>query len=360
MATLYVTEPGTQVRKVGERLVLVKDQDVLDEIPLIQVEQVVMVGRGVSLTTAAMFTLTQKGVDIVYLSGAGRYVSRVTGSEHKHSRLRFAQALAVADPDNTKALAQAVVQGKINNQRTLMRRHAERAAWTVDSLQGMDAMFKRISQARDLDELRGLEGLAAKEYFFLLRRLLAAPRDDRGGQGWGFERRAYYPPTDPINAMLSFGYTLLLNDMVAACQMVGLDPFLGCFHAIDYGRPSMALDLIEEFRPVIVDSIVLGAVNHGMIGLRDFQDRAVEEDAEEEREPEGRRNAPAGAQRPVYLNADGRKRFLRWYEERVTEQAQVLSTGERTAYRRIFLLQAQQMARVFLGQGPAYQPFLIR
>ena len=359
MATLYVTEPGTQVRKVGERLVLVKGQDVLDEIPLIQVEQVVMVGRGVSLTTAAMFTLTQKGVDIVYLSGAGRYVSRVTGSEHKHSRLRYAQALAVADKKTAQNLAGAVVFGKISNQRVLVRRHTERAAWAAGSLTGMDVMLKRIAQARDLDELRGLEGQAAKEYFALMRRLLARPRDSGDPRGWGFERRMYYPPTDPINAMLSFGYTLLLNDMVAACQMIGLDPFLGCFHAIDYGRPSMALDLIEEFRPVIVDSIVLGAVNHGMIGLRDFRD-TVDEEGDVDTPTQDKHKAGPGGQKAIYLNAEGRRRFLKWYEERVTEQAQVINTGERTSYRRLFLLQAQQMARVLLGQSTAYQPFLIR
>lgn len=349
MATLYVTEIGAQVRKVGERLVLVKGQDVLEEIPLPEIDQVVMMGQSVSLTTAALFALTRRGVDIVYLTGAGRQAAHVTGPEHKHGRLRHLQALMVAQPQQTLALAGAMVQGKINNQRALARRHVERDPSAAQALAGMDAMARRIAQARSLDELRGLEGQAAKEYFSLFRRLLARPRD---GAGWGFERRAYYPPTDPVNAMLSFGYTLLLNDMVAACAMVGLDPYLGCFHAIDYGRPSMALDLIEEFRPVIVDSLVLTLVNHGQVGLRDFQPRRPDDSDEEE--------APAQGAPPIYLTPDGRKKFLTAYAERVNDQAAAPAANQRTSFRRMFQLQAQSVARVILGESGSYQPLMMR
>ncbi len=350
MATLYVTEIGTQVRKVGERLVLVKGQEVLEEIPLPEIDQVVMMGQSVSLTTAALFALTRRGVDIVYLTGAGRRAAHVMGPEHKHGRLRHMQSLMVAQPENAMALAGAIVQGKINNQRTLVRRHTERAPWAAAALAGMDAMAKRINQARTLDELRGLEGQAAKEYFSLFRRLLARPRD---GADWGFERRAYYPPTDPINAMLSFGYTLLLNDMVSACTMVGLDAYLGCFHAIDYGRPSMALDLIEEFRPVIVDSLVLDMVNHGQLGLHDFQERRPEEDDDKQ---------AAGEQttRPIYLTDAGRKKFLTGYAERVNELAAAPSSGQRTTFKRMFQLQAQATARVILGETNTYVPLMMR
>ena len=349
MATLYVTEIGTQVRKVGERLVLVKGQEILEEIPLPEIDQVVMMGQSVSLTTAALFALTRRGVDIVYLTGSGRRAAQVMGPEHKHGRLRHLQSLMVVQPERAMALAGSVVQGKINNQRTLVRRHTERAPWAAAALGGMDAMAKRIGQARTLDELRGLEGQAAKEYFSLFRRLLARPRD---GADWGFDRRAYYPPTDPVNAMLSFGYTLLLNDMEAACAMVGLDAYLGCFHAIDYGRPSMALDLIEEFRPVIVDSLVLDLVNHGQLGLRDFQAR---------RSDEGEEEAPLEqAVRPIYLTDEGRKKFLTGYAERVNEVAAAPGSGQRTTFRRMFQLQAQGMARVILGEASAYLPLITR
>lgn len=362
MAILYVTEVGAQVRKVGERLVLTRGNEVLEEIPLVQVDQVVMVGRSVSLTTAAMFALTTKGVRITYLTGGGRHVADVKGPEHKNGRLRHTQSLVVEQPEKAQRLAAAVVRGKIINQRVLVRRHVEGAPWASSSLSGMDAMLKRVDGALTLDELRGLEGQAAKDYFALLRRLLARPRD---GETWGFERRAYYPPPDPINALLSFGYTLLLNDMVAACEIAGLDPYLGCFHAIDYGRPSMALDLIEPFRPVIVDSIVMTIVNRGWIGLRDFQARSSEDDLDEENRMRARTQAK-GEPPAIYLTSEGRKKFLSWYAERVNEQAYLPALPgsgtrpERTTYRRMFLLQAQQMARVILGESSTYTAYTMR
>ena len=356
MPTIYVTKAGTQVRKVGERLVLTQGQDVLEEIPLVHVDRLVLVGRGVGMTTAAMFALTRKGVDIVYLTGSGRYVSRVSGPEHKHSRLRFAQALFTADAGKALGVARAIVLGKVNNQRALVRRNAHGAGWAAPELAGMDAMQKRVESAGNADELRGLEGMAAKNYFSIFRRLLAPPP---GGGGWGFERRAYYPPTDPINALLSFGYTLLLNDMIAACQMIGLDPYLGCFHAVDYGRPSMALDLVEEFRPVIVDSLVLQVVNRRMISPRDFRGApAGEADGEDDEEEQ-----PSRSDRPgqgVYLTDEWRKRWVQLYEERVNEVVAYPLPGERTSYRRIFSRQAESMARLVTGEAASYTPLLAR
>lgn len=350
MATVYVTEPGTQVRKADERLRLVRGEEVLEEIPLIKVERLIMMGRGVNLTTAALFALIRQGADVVYLTGRGRFMARQVGDEHKNGKLRYSQARAVGEPRRALEIARSIVRGKIANQRTLVRRHAEGASWAQAALSGMDAMARRLDSARTLDELRGMEGQAAKEYFSLLRRLLRPPAD---GASWGFERRAYYPPTDPVNALLSFGYTLLLQDLIAACQMIGLDPYLGFFHAIDWGRPSMALDLEEEFRPVIVDSIVLAACNRPVVQLRDFEP-AVRESDEEQPEPPDRPQA-------IYLKEAARAKYLALYEARVGEQAQYPAEGgERTAYRRMLALQAQHMAQVIMGQAPQYRPVEIR
>lgn len=380
MATLYVREPGAQVSKADERLRVMRGEEVLNDIPLIKVDRVVLMGRGVSVTTPALFALTQRGIDVVYLTGRGRYVSRMVGAEHKHGKLRHAQALGVADTARALRIAGAIVRGKIANQRALVRRHAEGAGWAKQALAGMEAMARRVETARTLDELRGLEGQGAKEYFGLMRKMLRPPRE---GGTWGFERRAYYPPPDPVNALLSFGYTLLLNDLIAACQLTGLDPYLGFFHAIDYGRPSMALDLEEEFRPVIVDSIVLTAVNRAMLGLKDFQHAPESEAAEgqgedskvqtpkskfrtpnskRDREQEGKGAGEQGARerRAIYLTEAARDRFIALYEARVNEQVVYPLTNERNAYRRVFELQAQQMARVVLGEAREYRPVEIR
>ena len=189
--------------------------------------------------------------------------------------------------------------------------------------------------------------------FGLFRRLLKPPVD---GQGWGFERRAYYPPPDPINAVLSFTYSLLLRDVVTACELIGLDPYLGFFHVIDYGRPSMALDLMEEFRPIVADSVVLEAVNRPFIGLQDFEAVDLSE-AEEERPPD---QEPKASTQAVYLAKDGREKIIHMYETRVNEQVFASPDGDRTSYRHIFQLQAQKMARFVLGEAHFYEPFTVR
>ena len=187
----------------------------------------------------------------------------------------------------------------------------------------------------------------------MFRRLLKPPVD---GHGWGFERRAYYPPPDPINAVLSFTYSLLLRDVVTACELIGLDPYLGFFHVIDYGRPSMALDLMEEFRPIVADSVVLEAVNRPFIGLQDFEAVDLSE-AEEERPPD---QEPKASTQAVYLAKDGREKIIHMYETRVNEQVFASPDGDRTSYRHIFQLQAQKMARFVLGEAHFYEPFTVR
>lgn len=345
MATVYVSEPGTKIQKKGQRLLVSRGQDVLQDIPLIKVDRLVVMGQSINVTTPALFALTRKNIDVLYLTGRGGFVSRMVGREHKHSRLRLAQAHAVTDPELAMKVSQAIVFGKVHNQRVLVQRHAEGGPWAARALKSMDAMKHRVSTANTLDKLRGMEGLAAKEYFGLLRQLFQAPRD---GRSWGFERRDYYPPPDPINALLSFGYTLLLNDLIAACQKAGLDPDLGFFHAVDYNKPSMALDLEEEFRPIIVDSIVMAAINRPLFSLQDFE------------QGRARPNAADGSRLPVLLKDEARKRFIALYETRINEQIFYPLAGETTTYRRIFELQAYQVARLILKEISEYQPLMVR
>ncbi len=351
MATLYVTEQGVQVHKQGQRLLVRRNKDTLQEIPLIKVDRVVLMGRGVSITTPAIYALMRGKVDIIYLTSKGGFISRVVGREHKHSRLRQAQAMRVTDQELAMSISKSIVEGKINNQRVLVQRHAEGASWAFSALRRMDDMRRQINKVTDLDALRGHEGLAAKDYFSLLRRLIKPPVD---GSTWGFKRRCYYPPPDPVNALLSFGYTLLLNDLIAACQIAGLDPDLGFLHAVDYGKPAMALDLEEEFRPVIVDSIVLTAVNRPLFTLENFETRKAYENGGKT-ETDQKKKA-----RPIYLNEEARKRFIALYETRINERILYPRTGKKTSYRRIFQLQAYQMSKMILGESNRYIPLMIR
>lgn len=367
MATVYITENGVQVHKRGQRLLVQRGKDVLQDIPLIKVDRLVLMGRGVSITTPTLFALATQSIDVLFLNSRGGYVLRMLGREHKNSKLRHAQSLSISDPARALKISLAIVSAKITNQRVLVQRHAEGGMWAKSALEQMDAMRRQAQGCKTLDELRGHEGLAAKEYFSLMRRLLKPPRD---AQTWKFERREYYPPTDPVNALLSFGYTMLLNDLITACQVAGLDPDLGFFHGIGYGKPSMALDLEEEFRPVIVDSLVLLAVNRPMFGVKDFEvgERGGEkEEGGRMKEKENRnekglilQEGEQKGKKGIYLNAEARKRFISLYEDRVNEQVVHPASGDRLTYRKIFLVQAYSMASAILGETPGYTPFTIR
>ncbi|MBT3322845.1 MAG: CRISPR-associated endonuclease Cas1 [Anaerolineae bacterium] len=354
MPTLYITEPGSQVHKSNNRLIIKNGKEILEAIPITKIDQVVLMGRGVSVTTAALHALTRRGIGIVYLTGTGGYVSRMTGPEHKHSRLRFQQAQWVSRREIALETARSIVHGKILNQRTLVQRHAKQGRWAKRALVGMGTMAERAKNARSVEELRGLEGQGAKEYFGLLRQMLRPPED---GGSWRFERRAYYPPPDPVNALLSFAYTLLLRDLVTACELAGLDPYLGCLHEIDYGRPSMALDLIEEFRPIIADSIVLFVVNRPMVRLSDFKEVPFKKKVDAREMPEDILDT---GKRSVFLTGEAKKDFLAAFEHRVNELVYYPGSGEKRKYRDVFQLQVYQMTRVIMGEEKRYTPFVVR
>ncbi|GAB4400452.1 MAG: CRISPR-associated endonuclease Cas1 [Anaerolineales bacterium] len=353
MSTLYLSQPGAQLHKDHDRLLVKRGDEILEAVPLIKVEQVVLMGRGVSISTSALHALTRNGIDVVYLTGTGKYVSRVIGQEHKNGRLRHQQSLLASDPLFSLRTAQNVVYGKIINQRAVVRRHAEGAQWAGRALTGMEEMIKMLGTAQDADQLRGMEGQAAREYFGLFRRLLRPPSE---GGSWNFDRRAYYPPPDPVNALLSFVYSLLLRDMTTACELIGLDPYLGFFHVIDYGRPSMALDLMEEFRPIVADSIVLEAVNRPYVSLEDFEQVDLSEKESERDENE----QPRDSTQAVYLAGSGREKIIAMYENRVNDEGMFNYKGQQVSYRQIFQLQAQAMARLILGQAQDYEPFTVR
>lgn len=358
MSTLYVTEPGVQVHKEGQRLIVKKGQEILQDIPIIKIDRVILMGKGVSITTPTLFALSQRKVGVFYLSSGGKFMGRWVGDEHRHSRLRLAQFRAADNPARCLDIARSIVRGKVHNQRVLVQRHAEGAAWAQTALNQMDNVRQQIEAASSIDELRGFEGLAARNYFSLFRRLLHPPV---GTRQWEFERRIYYPPTDPINAMLSFGYTLLLHDLTAACQISGLDPDIGFFHSVDYNKPSLALDLEEEFRSVIVDSIILTAVNRRFVSPHDFEYSPVKgrfgnvDDSESDSAP-----GSAPPTRAIYMKEEARKKLISMYEARVAEAIYYMPAGEHTSYRRVFELQTYALSRTLLGETPHYQAFTVR
>jgi CRISPR-associated protein Cas1 len=332
MGTVYVKEQGGVIRKDGERLRVTLNHEEMTSIPLVNLDQLALMGN-VQLTTPAAAFLLQHGVDVVYMSKYGKFRGRLVHSGSRFAEMRHRQLQMAADEKIASSIARPIVMAKISNQRVVLQRRAERVPDARRALRGMMQMGRKAERARSLDSLRGFEGKAGAFYFAAMRALL--PPD------WGFEKRAYHPPPDPANALLSFGYTLLLKDVTAAVQLVGLDPYVGFFHALGYDRPALALDLMEELRPVIVDSMFLDIVAKKRLAPLDFK----------------RSKNP---RRPCSLGERGVRIVIEQYEQRLqTSISHALARGQ-TTYRRAIELQARQLARVIRGEDRRYRPLRIK
>lgn len=331
MPVLYLTEQGAVLRKEAELFVLTKDKEVLQKIPGPKVEQVVIFGN-IGLTTPVIHHLLQEGIDCVFCSSYGKYHGRLFSTESRYGLLRQRQMEAAMDGAITVSIAREIARGKMLNQRTLLLRflREREVAELAEAVAGIELCTQRLEKAPYLGTVRGLEGQASALYYRAFKLLLR--------QELGFGARVKRPPTDPVNSLLSFGYTLLTYAMQSAVRTVGLDPFLGFLHVTEYSRPSLVLDLIEEFRAIIVDSVVLRAVNTRSMGQEDFRQEG----------------------RAVLLTQDGIKKFLGHFEQRVQTEVQHPVDRVRVTYRRAFELQARHMARRVLGQEGAYQPFVVK
>lgn len=336
--TIYVREQGAVVRKRGERLVVTKGFDELMDVPLVHVRQVALVGN-VQLTTQAAAMLLQNDVDVVFFSQHFKFRGRLVATGSKFARLRHSQLQVMSDESKAIQIAREIVVGKLTNQRVLLQRHLANLpagsprSVLKESVDGIAHMREGAGRTESLETLRGYEGKAGAYYFAGLKALLHP--------GWGFQGRQYYPPPDPINAALSLGYSLLLKDAVAAVQLVGLDPYLGFFHVIEYARPSLALDVMEEFRPIVVDSMVLELVSRQQLTPADFTKTGRQE-------------------RPVEMSDGGVNLLLKAYEERLQTTVRHPVSGDQVTYRRCLELQVRQIANIVLGKTALYVPVTIK
>ncbi len=332
MTILYVQEQGALVRRDGEEVRVTLDKQVLARLPVREVEQVVLCGN-VQLTTQAAALLLQHEVDVVFLSSYGTFRGRLIKEGSKFARLRHAQLLLSGDERRSLAVAKGIVRAKLGNQRDLLRHIAAEvrpmaASQLLAAADGIERMRYDSQSAQDADALRGYEGKAGAFYFGAIGALL-----DRS---WSFQGRKYYPAPDPFNAALSFGYALLQKDIAAAVQLVGLDPYLGCFHAMQYDRPSLVLDLMEEFRPLTVDRAVLDLVLTGKLDPGEFTFTGNE-------------------QRPVELGAALIPRIIQTYEAAATRVILHAPSGQKQVLRRCYELQARLFARLVLAGGERYE-----
>ena len=355
MPILYLNEDRTLVRRDGEDCLLVqipeqrdKEGNVIagrkERVGLAKLEGVVVLGE-VTLTASALTLLLEHNLEVNFLSYFGHFKGRLSPPLSKNSLLRLAQHQAHHQLEKRAELARRFVIGKVVNQRTLLLRYNRRLedSELTSAVESQQATLRKLAnltlstnvpsaqplatgdtriEGSSVETIMGLEGAASAAYFRCFGRLIADPSQ------WLFQGRVRRPPTDPVNALLSFGYALLTNQVASAVQTVGFDPFIGYLHSSTYGRPALALDLMEEFRPVIVDSVVLTLLNNRMLAPDDF---LKELDA-------------------YRLKAVPRKLFLTKFEERLNEEVQHPVFGYKVKYRRCIELQARLVAKYLTGE----------
>lgn len=327
---LYVTEPGAHVR-LHRRQYLVEHSGVeLLAVPAGQCDAI-YVHSSVQLTSAVIVDALRRGIDVHWLTEHGKWLGRLSGERSRAPAARVAQMAAVLDEDQTLRFARPLIEGKVFNQRRFLQRHAARGK-PVDIMNvELGPLLDAVRAAPSLDVLRGIEGQASRIFFAALPHVLA---DDHG-----FAARRRRPPTDPVNSLLSFGYTLLVSEMTSAIELAGLDPYIGFLHGLRHGRPSLSLDLIEEFRTPIVDSLVITTLNRGVITDEDF----VRIDA-------------GGA---VHLRDKPRRTYLREYDQRMRTLFRHEPSGERVSYRAALQRQAQQLAGCLQAPDREYVPVML-
>ena len=333
---LYLNTQGLRVGRSGAVLQVKEKDAVVQEVRMGEICQVNLMGN-VQVSTQAVQSLCEAGIPICYFSMGGWFYGITTGLNQKNVFLRRAQFRLSEEEYFAKGLARKLVAGKIRNQRTILQRtHVEPPAV---ALAGLKEMAERAESAGSLEELLGLEGNAARMYFGEFAGMMKVGDDGEGeAPAFDFGGRNRRPPRDPVNAMLSLGYSLLAKDLTVACYAVGFDPYVGFYHQPRFGRPALALDLMEPFRPLIVDSAVLTAINTGMVGKRDFV-----------------RVGPS-----VALTPGGRKGFFRAYELKMDTLITHPLFGYRVSYRRLLEIQARLLGRVLEGEIGEYPVFLTR
>lgn len=328
---MHVTDPGSRVGKKLDRLYVELKEERRGEVRLKDVSQLCLYGP-VQVSTQTMHELFDRDIPICYFSTGGWFKGIATGFTHKNVELRIRQFATAADATASLKIARQFVMGKIRNSRTILRRNAEAVQEPNTVLQQLNDAVQSAERAESVETLMGIEGMAAKRYFEMFGTLFKAER------GVNFDGRNRRPPTDPINAVLSFLYSALIREMSVALLSVGLDPYLGFLHRPRYGRPALALDMAEEFRSILADSTVLTLFNTGEVKPSDFIRRA-------------------GA---VALTPTGRKSVLAAWERRLMSDVTHPIFQYTLSYRRVLHVQARLLARTLAGELPFYPTFKTR
>lgn len=334
MATLYLVQQGMMLRKEQGRFVVQPPKESKEtsvEIPIREVERILVLGN-VQVSTSAISVCLEEQIPVVFLTQLGDYKGHLWSAEFCDLPVEAAQYGRRNDPGFQLEMARRIVVGKVVNSKQLLLRlnRKRQVEGMMARIKRLDQFVRAVEQAIDLDVIRGYEGAAAKLYFGALGRLIVNPAFSLTG-------RSRRPPTDPVNSLLSFGYTLLFNNVMSLILAEGLNPYLGNLHRSERKEPHLAFDLMEEFRSPVVDSLVIWLVNKGVLRPTDFTYP----------------NAEGG----VYLEEAGRRVFLKHFENRISEEVSHPAVGGRVSYRRVIQLQIQLYKRCLLDSVP-YEPHI--
>ena len=327
---LYVQAQGAVVGKSSDQLEVKYKGEVLQKVRLMEVSHLALFGN-VQLTTQALRELCDRNIPICYFTYGGWFQGITSGMAHKNVELRCRQYLGAMASDVSLPIAREIVFGKIKNCRTLLRRNHKEPPPAV--LVELDRLAERARAAASLDSLLGIEGAAARTYFSEFPGMIKS--DSLAFEFRGGNRR---PPRDPVNAVLSFLYSMLIKQAMVTALAVGFDPYLGFYHQPKYGKPALALDLAEEFRPLIADSVCLGLINNGELTAEHVIARG---DA-------------------VALTQNGRRKVIEALERRMDTLITHPLFGYAISYRRILEVQTRLLSRHLQGELPAYPAFRTR
>jgi CRISP-associated protein Cas1 len=323
---------GLSVGLKGDSLEIREKGKAVSEAKLFETSQMSLFGN-VQISAQAIRELASRSVPVVHLSYGGWLNAVTTAPPHKNIELRRAQFAAATDAEKCLKIARSFVAGKIYNQRTLLRRNAKELP--NESLVFLREMRRKSMTADNLPELLGMEGAAAREYFSKFATMFKQSSEQ---PAFDFTTRNRRPPKDPVNALLSFVYSMLTKEMLVTLIGIGFDPYLGFYHQPRYGRPALALDLMEEFRPLVADSVVINLINTGEIRAKDFITRLT----------------------GCALTDSGRKRVIEAFERRLNTTITHPIFGYTVSYRRIFEIQARLLARFLTGEISEYPSFITR
>jgi CRISPR-associated protein Cas1 len=328
MANLYLTEQGAVLRKSGDRLIVEKDGRTLLVVPCNKIESVLIFGN-VQFTTQALCELFEHEIEMALLTEDGYLRGQLTPIKNKNILLRQAQFRLSEDEAFARRSAAAILRAKLLNSAAVLRRFAHNHPDERVSVAAAEIgdLSEGISDQTPISSLLGVEGTAAKLYYSAMRHMMLAE--------FAFPGRVRRPPTDPVNALLSFGYVLLANELQSLLDAIGLDPYLGFLHQVEYGRPSLALDVLEEFRAPVIDRFTLYMINKRMLTPQQFQDLG---------------------EKGVRLTREGMKTFFAHYERWMNEPQAGITHEAGNSFRKALRAQAEAMAKA-IREGSQYAPF---